>query len=199
MTGPRPGGDGLPAPEPLDIRQEMLDAATALAHPGPMAKGSMTSDLSIDEEFTLHSIGWEPLELVCGVSLHAVPTGVWNWGQGEITYASEAFARSFAAASDRIHAECAKAGGHGVVGVRLSRQSFPLGGPQFTALGTAIRAPGAPHGQPGPFTGEVSGQDFAKLIMGGWVPAGLVLGISIASRGSLASTRRTPTAHRPIP
>jgi hypothetical protein len=55
----------------------------------------------------------------------------------------------------------------GVVGVRLSRESFPLGGPQFTALGTAVRAKGASHGQPVPFTCEVSGQDFAKLIMAG--------------------------------
>ena len=33
-----------------------------------------------------------------------------------------------------------------------------------------------------PFTSDLSGQDFAKLIMKGWVPAGLVLGISIGSR-----------------
>ena len=58
-------------------------------------------------------------------------------------------------------------GGHGVVGAGPSRQSFPLGGPQFTALGTAVRAPGAAGGQPGAFTGEVSGQDFAKLTHGG--------------------------------
>ena len=53
-------------------------------------------------------------------------------------------------AVDRMITECAELGGHGVVGVRLSRESFPLGGPQFTALGTAVRAPGAPPGQPGP-------------------------------------------------
>jgi uncharacterized protein YbjQ (UPF0145 family) len=81
----------------------------------------------------------------------------------------------------RMITECAELGGHGVVGVRVSRESFPAGGPQFTALGTAVRAPGTPHGQPVPFTGEVSGQDFAKLIMAGWVPAGLALGISIGS------------------
>ena len=53
----------------------------------------------------------------------------------------------------RMITECAELGGHGVVAVRLSRQSFPLGGPQFTALGTAVRAPGAAGGQPGAFTG----------------------------------------------
>jgi hypothetical protein len=33
-----------------------------------------------------------------------------------------------------------------------------------------------------PFTSDLSGQDFAKLIMKGWVPAGLAMGISIGSR-----------------
>jgi len=32
------------------------------------------------------------------------------------------------------------------------------------------------------FTSDLSGQDFAKLVMKGWMPAGLVLGISIAAR-----------------
>jgi uncharacterized protein YbjQ (UPF0145 family) len=36
----------------------------------------------------------------------------------------------------------------------------------------------------------VSGQDFAKLIMAGWVPAGLVLGISIGSRHDDRTTAR---------
>jgi uncharacterized protein YbjQ (UPF0145 family) len=77
-----------------------------------------------------------------------------------------------------------------VVGVRLTRGSFPLGGPQFTAIGTAVRARGAAQGQPAPFTAEVSGQDFAKLVMAGWVPAGLVLGISIGSRHDDRTTTR---------
>jgi len=49
----------------------------------------------------------------------------------------------------------------------------PLGGLDFTAIGTAVRAPGAARGQQAPFTCDVSGQDFAKLITAGWVPAGL--------------------------
>ncbi len=85
-------------------------------------------------------------------------------------------------AIDRMSAECAALGGHGVVGVRLSRGSLPLGGLDFTATGTAVRAPGAAHGQRALFTCDVSGQDFAKLIAAGWVPAGLALGISIGSR-----------------
>ena len=41
---------------------------------------------------------------------------------------------------------------------------------------------GAAHGQRALFTCDVSGQDFAKLIAAGWVPAGLALGISVGSR-----------------
>ena len=70
----------------------------------------------------------------------------------------------------------------------------PGRGLEFKAIGTAIRAPGVPPVAewPGrgrgskdrkkPFSSDLTGQDFAKLIMKAWVPAGLVLGISIGSR-----------------
>jgi uncharacterized protein YbjQ (UPF0145 family) len=41
-----------------------------------------------------------------------------------------------------------------------------------------------------PFSCDLSGQEFAKLIMTGWVPAGLVLGISIGSRHDDRDTAR---------
>ena len=94
-------------------------------------------------------------------------------------------------ALDRMTAECEELGGHGVVGVRLTIGAFPAGGLEFKAIGTAIRAPGVPPvsawphrgGRPKrPFTSDLSGQDFTKLIMKGWVPAGLALGISIGAR-----------------
>ena len=94
-------------------------------------------------------------------------------------------------ALDRMTTECEQLGGHGVVGVRLTIGAFPAGGLEFKAIGTAVRAPGVgpvstwPHrgSHPKrPFTSDLSGQDYAKLIMKGWVPAGLALGISIGSR-----------------
>ena len=94
-------------------------------------------------------------------------------------------------ALDRMTAECEELGGHGVVGVRLTIGAFPAGGLEFKAIGTAIRAPGVGPvstwrhrgSRPKrPFTSDLSGQDFTKLIMKGWVPAGLALGISIGSR-----------------
>jgi len=90
----------------------------------------------------------------------------------------------------RMMAECAQLGGHGVVGVHVSRGEFPLGGTQFAVIGTAVRAPGGADGEPAPFTSDLSGQDFAKLITAGWVPVGLALGISIGSRHDDRDTTR---------
>lgn len=165
------------APE-VDIRREMLNAARALGQAPSTATARMTSDLSIDEEFALHSIGWEPVELVCGVSLHSVPVGVWNWGQGEITPASAAYERSFAVATDRIHHECAGAGGHGVVGVHVEwavrRHHIDV-----ILVGTAVRPLGAGRVPPGSvFVSDLSGRDFTLLHAAGWAPLGLATGAS---------------------
>src|SRR6201982_1513439 len=137
-------------------------------------------------------------------------SGAWGtWGYGQVTptrtttqVSSRAGWGSFAPlvqamyearhkALDRMTAECEGLSGHGVVGVRLTIGAFPAGGLEFKAIGTAVRAPGVEpvsswparggrHRRP--FTSDLSGQDFAKLIMKGWVPAGLALGISIGSR-----------------
>ncbi len=85
------------------------------------------------------------------------------------------------AAIARMTAECSQLGGHGIVGVLLTIGRFPSGGLEFKAIGTAIRAPGAmPLKRP--FTSDLSGQEFAKLIADGAVPVSLVLGISIGAR-----------------
>jgi uncharacterized protein YbjQ (UPF0145 family) len=136
--------------------------------------------------------------------------GAWgNWGYGQVMPARtrtqvssrsgfgsfgplvQAMYEARHKALDRMAAECEELGGHGVVGVRLTIGAFPAGGLEFKAIGTAIRAPGVgpvstwQHrgSRPRrPFTSDLSGQDFTKLIMKGWVPAGLALGISIGSR-----------------
>ncbi len=81
----------------------------------------------------------------------------------------------------RMSAECAALGGHGVVGVSLTIGPFSGGGVEFRATGTAIRAPGGIRLNE-PFTSDLTGQEFAKLIMAGSVPVSLVLGISIGVR-----------------
>lgn len=102
----------------------------------------------------------------------------------------EAMYQARRAAVDRMAAECAALGGHGVVGVRLSPGPLGLGGLEFTAAGTAVRAAGAAAGLRLPFTCGVPGQDFARLVIAGWVPAGLVLGIAIGARHDDRTTTR---------
>jgi len=167
--------------------------------------GTWESALTCGEFAAIRSAGFEPVGLAFGAAVYGAGSasgyscpGAWgSSGDGMPALAAEVSRRdgfgSFAplvqamdqarhTAIDRMTAECAELRGHGLVGVRLSRGSFLGGGLEVTAIGTAVRAPGAPCGQHAPFACDMSGQDFAKLIMAGWVPSGLAVGISIGSR-----------------
>jgi uncharacterized protein YbjQ (UPF0145 family) len=177
--------------------------------------GTWGSALTSDEFAAIRSVGFEPVGQVLGAAVYNIGfTGGYNcpgaWGSwggygmpartvtqvssrggfGSFGPLVQAMYQARHKALDRMTTECAELGGHGVVGVRLTIGTFPAGGLEFKAIGTAIRAPGAPPVAPkakgralrAPFTSDLSGQDFAKLIMKGWVPAGLALGISIGSR-----------------
>ena len=191
MTGPEPLGPDAGS-DTSDLKADMRAAAAALAGPPKASSGRTTSDLSIDEELVLHSIGWEPVELVSGMSLHSVPVGVWNWGQGEIEYASAAYARSFAGAVQRLHQACTRAGGHGVVGVHVEwaveRHHIDV-----ELVGTAVRPVGAAGVGADPvFVSDLSGRDFALLHNAGWAPLGLAAGASFvyAPRRSVGATMK---------
>jgi uncharacterized protein YbjQ (UPF0145 family) len=172
--------------------------------PAVRDSGTWGSALTTGEFAAIRSVGFEPVGQVYGAAVYAARSASWyscpgiqtqvsgRSGSGSYGRLVQAMYQARHAAIDRMVAECAQLGGHGVVGVRLSRGSFRLGGVEFTAIGTAVRAPGAARGQQPPFTSDVSGQDFAKLITNGWVPAGLALGISIGSRhDDWTTTRQT--------
>ena len=172
------------------------------------------SALTADEFAAVRSAGFEPVGQVFGAAVYDAGSAsgyscpaAWGppgdaWPGRAATQVSgrgdpgsfcplvQAMYQARRTAIDRMTTECAGLGGHGVVGVRLSLGSFPLGGLEFKAIGTAVRAPGAPPGPRVPFTCDLSGQDFAKLIVTGWVPAGLALGISIGSRHDDRKTAR---------
>jgi uncharacterized protein YbjQ (UPF0145 family) len=174
--------------------------------------GTWGSALTADEFTAIKSTGFEPVGQVLGAAVYNLGyTGGYgcpaygSWGMGRMgmvgytgpysSQTSTSGAGSFGSyaplvrsmyearrlAISRMTAECNELGGHGVVGVLLTIGAFPAGGLEFKAIGTAIRAPGAVKLRE-PFTSDLSGQDFAKLILAGWVPAGLVLGISIGAR-----------------
>ena len=170
--------------------------------------GTWGSALSADEFAAIKSVGFEPVVQVLGAAVYNVGyrggyscpaygsgynlarLGAYGGGpytsvtatsgSGSLGSYAPLVQTLYAArrqAIGRMIAECQELGGHGVVGVRLTIGSFPAGGLEFKAIGTAVRAPGGvPLRQP--FTSDLTGQDFAKLILAGWVPAGLVLGIA---------------------
>jgi uncharacterized protein YbjQ (UPF0145 family) len=154
------------------------------------AGGTWGSALTSGEFAAIRSAGFEPVGQVLGAAVYAAGAASGSSCPGSFGPLVQAMYQARHAAIDRMTTECAQLGGHGVVGVRLSRGSFPLGGVEFIAIGTAVRAPGAALGPGAPFTSDLSGQDFAKLIGAGWVPAGLALGISIGSRHDDRATGR---------
>jgi uncharacterized protein YbjQ (UPF0145 family) len=150
----------------LDLKAEVRRAMASLETAAPYG-GSTTSDLSIDEELNLHSIGWEPVELVSGLSVVSVPWGAWNWGQGEISAASEAHEQAFRYAIARLHNDAAAAGGHGVVGVHIARSVHPRH-IELALLGTAVRPIGASVvTEHDVFVSDLSARDFTLLMVSG--------------------------------
>jgi uncharacterized protein YbjQ (UPF0145 family) len=201
---------------------EELPAAAAARMAQIRASGTWGSALTSDEFAAIRGVGFDPVGQVFGAAVYSVGhdgyrcPATWRppaeGKQAELKQAAlkqatqvsgpgdpgsfgplvRAMGQARQTAMDRLVAECRQLGGHGVVGVRLSIGSFPAGGPEFLAIGTAVRAQGAAPAPGAPFTSGLSGQDFAKLIMTGWVPAGLVLGISIGSRhDDLPTARQT--------
>ena len=167
-----------------DVRAEMLKGAQSLATATPPSNAhGITSDLSVDEALLLHAAGWEPLDLVCGVAVVSVPVGVWNWGRGAISLASDAHDAAVDQAARQLRGECGKVHGHGVVGVRVevAVRSHHI---DVELVGTAVRpmdgkdTRGADAAQAMPFVSDLSARDFTLLQRAGWIPVGLAFGAS---------------------
>jgi uncharacterized protein YbjQ (UPF0145 family) len=171
---------------------------------------AFTSDLTVDEHHAVRSVGFSPVGQVLGSCVYHIGwTGSWNcgwggggwrgWASGYTAAVTEAegLSRSLFEARDlamrRMQAECAGLGGDGVVAVRLVIRPFPAGGVEFQAIGTAVRADGEVRPRV-PFTSDLTGQDFAKLLTAGWVPAGMVLGLAVTVRHDDYRTLRQTSA-----
>jgi uncharacterized protein YbjQ (UPF0145 family) len=149
--------------------------------------GAFTSDLTVDEFAAIRSAGFEAVSQVMGSSVYQVGVGGWcpargTWGAfsvAELAPYAQALYHARWLALNRLSLEAAGVGGHGVVGVHLNMRYLEqaMGIMEFTAIGTAVRRAGAaPLAYP--FLSALSGQEFAKLLRAGYVPAGLVMGVS---------------------
>jgi uncharacterized protein YbjQ (UPF0145 family) len=170
----------------------MLQAATYLSQGAhPSSARAVTSDLTVDEALLLHARGWEPVELVFGVSVTAVQAGAWTWGRGLLQSPSEAHNLAVGTASSRLRQECAGVGGHGVVGVRSDVEIHPRH-VDVALVGTAIRPIGSSRPPAQPFVSGLSARDFVLLLSAGWSPIGLAFGASFvyAPRRDAASAVR---------
>jgi uncharacterized protein YbjQ (UPF0145 family) len=161
-------------------RQTIRDAVREIYGSQPTAAKRdqpVTSDLSIDEGLILHSIGWEPVDLVCGASVYSIPQGSWVWAIGEIEAASYAATKALEKAADRLEQECRHVGGAGVIGVQVG-VSVEHHAVNAVLVGTAV-VPGQGARLKGPaFVSDLSARDFVLLHNSGWEVCGLAYGTS---------------------
>jgi uncharacterized protein YbjQ (UPF0145 family) len=162
-------------------------------------RGFFTSDLSVDEFLLVKQSGFEPIGLVLGSSIYHIgfQQAMWNQSQ-EMTVLTQAMYHARDLAMTRMEEEADQLGADGIVGVRLDIGRYDWGADlaEFIAVGTAVKHKGgelhrAPNGRP--FTSDLSGQDFAKLLRAGYRPVGLVMGncvYHVARQGMLQSLRQ---------
>lgn len=162
-------------------------AEERLAHTlGRDPQGVFTSDLSVSEYVLLEEAGFEPLGFVVGSSIYHVGLQVARWGQSqELQVLTQAMYEARELAMTRMRTEADQLGADGIVGVNLTMQMYVWGQDvlEFIATGTAVRslsgagAHRAPDG--GPFTSDLSAQDFYRLLATGIVPVAFVLGTCV--------------------
>jgi uncharacterized protein YbjQ (UPF0145 family) len=179
MTKVRAGAEGLPG-----------DAMRRLEGLKPGKPGAIfTSDLSVNEFLLVREAGFKPIGLVLGSSIYHVGMQIGRWGKNqELETLSQAMYHARELAMNRMEAEAAALGAHGIVGVRLTVEAREFGDDiaEFIAIGTAVKADQPPPGggqwrnnQGKPFTSDLSGQDFWTLIRAGYAPLGMVMGTCV--------------------
>ncbi|MDB5033963.1 MAG: hypothetical protein JWQ98_1204 [Chlorobi bacterium] len=155
--------------------------------------GPAHGDLTCNEFLLTREAGGEQLGMVMGSSFYkfnylGLRGGSRPTSSGELSGLTGAMIEARRLALHRMKQEAAALGANGVIGVRLTvkRKAWDRSHLEFTAIGTAIRLPDYPP-MADPFTSDLSGQDFWKLQKAGYLPRGLVFGLScyyVATRSS---------------
>src|SRR5579885_3268591 len=171
-----------------------------------------TSLFAAREAATLRAVGLDPVGDVMGCVVEHIGwggygCGAYVGGMGRYTYAPptltsgmggyagyapyvDALYYGFEVALHRMLLEAQALGADGVVGVRWTQERIDANhNREFVALGTAVRARGGQR-PAHLFSTDLAGQDVVKLMHGGWMPSGLVIGIAVAVRHDDYYTRR---------
>src|ERR1700751_1709819 len=159
--------------------QERLRGLRSSAH----SSGVFTSDFSVNEFLLVRKAGFEPIGLCVGTCVYhvGIQYGSWNRNQ-ELDILSKAMYHARELAMSRMRAEATAMGAEGIVGVKLTIKQLEWNKHllEFIAIGT-----GVVHGEGrkgfrahdgGPFTSDLSGQDFWLLLHSGYRPVEMVMG-----------------------
>jgi uncharacterized protein YbjQ (UPF0145 family) len=162
---------------PDDLRQRVLDGNHAVRHPDPHQSGSaVVSGLTTDELLLLHSIDWEPVELVSGACTVGFRIGTWSpFAAGNTSHPSGSLTEALARSVQRLERACLDVGAFGVVAVTTDLDiQERYASVQLT--GTAVR-PQRPGRRPeAAFSTNLSTKEFVVLQRGGWAPRSVAFG-----------------------
>lgn len=193
------GWDGSGLPPAATARMQRAQSS-------PLA----TSMLTVPSALSLAAVGFDPVGEAMGCVVAQLGwqgyggCGVWygNSYGGSAPVISSRSARyagfsgyvngltnGYRTALRRLTDEAAALGADGVVGIRLTADPLAgTGAREFVAMGTAVR--GRSRTRPAfPFTTELPGTDVAALLLSGWTPVALRMGIEVAIRHDDWQTR----------
>jgi uncharacterized protein YbjQ (UPF0145 family) len=171
-----------PTPALPPHAQERLKGLRSSAH----STGVFTSDFSVNEFLLVRKAGFEPIALCLGTCVYHVGIQYGNWNKNqELDVLSKAMYHARELAMERMRAEATAMGADGIVGVKLTikRLEWDPHLLEFIAIGT-----GVVHGEGhagfrahdgGPFTSDLSGQDFWSLLHSGYRPVEMVMGTCV--------------------
>jgi uncharacterized protein YbjQ (UPF0145 family) len=180
---------------PTHARERLKGLRTSLH-----SSGVFTSDFTVNEFLLVRKAGFEPVGLCVGTCVYHVGIQYGNWIKNqEMDVLSKAMYHARELAMSRMRAEATAMDADGIVGVKLTikRLEWDEHLLEFIAIGT-----GVVHGEghkgfrahdSGPFTSDLSGQDFWSLLHSGYRPAEMVMGscvYHVAHRGVFSALAR---------
>ena len=159
--------------------QERLKGLRSSAH----STGVFTSDFSVNEFLLVRKAGFEPIGLCVGSCVYHVGIQYGSWSKNqELEVLSKAMYHARELAMSRMRAEATVMGADGIVGVKLTikRLEWDANLLEFIAIGTGVVHGDGHKGfrahDGGPFTSDLTGQDFWSLLHSGYRPVEMVMG-----------------------